>query len=63
MQPLLKAALRICAAVLILAPQMAYAQTGAIAGLVRDASEGALPGVAVEVSSPALIEKSPLHHH
>ena len=32
-------------------------QTGAIAGQVRDASGGALPGVTVEVTSPAPIEK------
>jgi hypothetical protein len=57
MQRRLRAALWICASVLILAPQMAYAQTGAIAGLVRDTSGGALPGVTVEVTSPALIEK------
>src|SRR5687767_16035253 len=34
---------------------MAYAQ--AIAGVVRDPSGGVLPGVTVEASSPALIEK------
>src|SRR5258708_3976769 len=34
----------------------AYAQT--IAGTVRDESGAMLPGVTVEVSSPALIEKS-----
>ena len=31
--------------------------TGAIGGIVRDASGGVLPGVTVEASSPALIEK------
>ena len=39
---------------------MASAQgtsTGAITGTVKDASGGVLPGVAVEASSPALIEK------
>ena len=36
----------------------AYAQgSGTIAGVVRDASGGVLPGVTVEVASPALIEK------
>lgn len=36
----------------------AYAQaSGSIAGVVRDASGGVLPGVTVEVASPALIEK------
>jgi hypothetical protein len=34
------------------------ASTGAIVGLVRDSSGGALPGVTVEVTSPALIERS-----
>jgi hypothetical protein len=32
--------------------------TGEIAGVVRDASGGVLPGVTVEASSPALIEKT-----
>ena len=40
-----------------LLPDVAYAQNGAIAGTVRDASGGTLPGVVVEVTSPALIEK------
>ena len=40
-----------------LLPLTAAAQsTGAIAGIVRDASGGVLPGVTVEASSPALIE-------
>jgi hypothetical protein len=34
-----------------------FAQTGEIAGVVRDNSGGVLPGVTVEASSPALIEK------
>ncbi len=38
-------------------PGVAWAQS-AIAGLVADASGASLPGVTVEVSSPALIEKS-----
>lgn len=39
-------------------PAAAYAQqASAIAGIVRDASGGVLPGVTVEVASPALIEK------
>ena len=45
------------AAVLILLPNSAYAQNGSISGQARDASGAALPGVTVEVSSPALIEK------
>ncbi|HEV2985050.1 MAG TPA: TonB-dependent receptor [Vicinamibacterales bacterium] len=36
---------------------VAFAQTGAIAGVVKDASGLVLPGVTVEASSPALIEK------
>jgi Carboxypeptidase regulatory-like domain len=43
---------------LVLAPAMASAQTSTITGTVRDASGGVLPGVTVEVSSPALIEKT-----
>ena len=35
----------------------ASAQTSTISGTVRDTSGGVLPGVTVEVSSPALIEK------
>ena len=38
-------------------PVAATAQTSTIAGTVRDASGGVLPGVTVEVASPALIEK------
>ena len=39
-------------------PDRALAQaSGTIAGVVRDASGGVLPGVTVEVASPALIEK------
>jgi hypothetical protein len=38
-------------------PSAAYAQ-GSIAGVVRDASGAILPGVTVETSSPALIEKT-----
>jgi hypothetical protein len=38
-------------------PMVAAAQTSTIAGTVRDASGGVLPGVTVEVASPALIEK------
>jgi len=42
--------------VMVLLASSAYAQA-AIAGTVRDASGGVLPGVTVEASSPALIEK------
>src|SRR4051812_37099420 len=38
-------------------PALSSAQA-TIAGTVKDASGGVLPGVTVEVSSPALIEKS-----
>src|SRR5688500_19539461 len=41
---------------LILAANTANAQS-ALAGVVRDASGGVLPGVTVEASSPALIEQ------
>ena len=40
----------------LLTPAAAYAQAS-IAGTVRDASGGVLPGVTVEASSPVLIEK------
>ena len=36
----------------------AFAQSSGIAGVVRDASGGVLPGVTVEAASPALIERS-----
>ena len=44
------------AVVLLAAPIAAYAQAS-LAGVVRDASGAVLPGVTVEASSPALIEK------
>ncbi len=43
-------------AAVTLLPMAASAQTSSIAGEVKDASGGVLPGVVVEVSSPALIE-------
>src|SRR4030095_7871206 len=44
---------------LLLVPTWAAAQgLGTIAGAVKDASGAVLPGVTVEASSPALIEKS-----
>ena len=45
------------AALVILLPAAAFAQQGNIAGTVRDNSQGVMPGVLVEVTSPALIEK------
>jgi hypothetical protein len=44
-------------ALLVLVPAMAFAQAS-ITGVVKDASGAILPGVTVEASSPALIEKS-----
>ena len=43
-------------AVMAFTPAVAYAQA-TIAGIVRDTSGAVLPGVTVEASSPALIEK------
>src|SRR5262249_35242832 len=40
-----------------LIPSTTYAQ-GSIAGIVKDASGAVLPGVTVEASSPALIERT-----
>ena len=45
------------AALLMLLPVAALAQTSAIAGTVKDTSGAVLPGVTVEAASPALIEK------
>ena len=47
------------AALLIFFPSATGAQTGtgSIAGTARDATGAVLPGVTVEASSPALIEK------
>jgi hypothetical protein len=45
------------AALLALLPAVAAAQTSAIGGVVKDTSGAVLPGVTVEASSPALIEK------
>jgi hypothetical protein len=42
---------------LFITPHLSLAQTTGIAGVVRDTSGGVLPGVTVEASSPALIEK------
>src|SRR5688500_19566924 len=49
-------AVLILAAAIVLLPSLAFAQ-GTLAGTVRDQSGGVLPGVTVEASSPALIEK------
>src|SRR5262245_58085745 len=46
------------ALMLVLLPWAAHAQVGAsIAGVVKDAQGGVVPGVTVEAASPALIEK------
>ena len=42
---------------LVVIPRVAYAQAS-IVGTVKDASGAVLPGVTVEASSPALIEKT-----
>src|SRR5262245_13725318 len=44
-------------AFLCLVPSTVLAQTGSIAGVVRDISGAIMPGVTVEASSPALIER------
>ncbi len=54
MQQISRLMVILAAAVLI--PSAAWAQAS-ITGVVRDASGGVLPGVTVEASSPALIEK------
>src|SRR5262252_2750207 len=43
---------------LLLVPAAAFAQEGQIAGAVHDTSQALMPGVTVEVTSPALIEKT-----
>ena len=52
---MLKATLMVAA--LVLPAASVWAQEGQIAGTVRDSSGAVLPGVLVEVTSPALIEK------
>jgi hypothetical protein len=47
----------VAAAIVLLLPTLATAQTSAIAGEVKDTSGAVLPGVTIEVTSPALIEK------
>ena len=57
MRRLLVSVLPLVAAAVLFAPTPAFAQVGGIAGVVRDASGAVIPGVTVEVTSPALIEK------
>jgi carboxypeptidase family protein len=45
-------------ALVVLFAASGFAQTGSIAGVVRDTSGAVMPGVTVEASSPALIEKT-----
>ena len=47
----------VIAAFLLFLPASVIAQQGQIAGTVRDPQGGVMPGVVVEVTSPALIEK------
>jgi hypothetical protein len=47
----------VIAAFVALLPERSFAQEGQIAGTVRDASGAVMPGVTIEVTSPALIEK------
>src|SRR5688500_10160734 len=47
----------LCGAFLTLVTGLALAQQGQIAGTVRDQQGAVMPGVDVEVTSPALIEK------
>ena len=44
-------------AAMLCIPGVALAQVGSVAGIVRDGSGAVMPGVTVEVTSPALIEK------
>src|SRR5262249_42847169 len=55
-----KLAMQMCtgAVLALLLPLAASAQTSGIAGEVKDTSGAVLPGVTVEVSSPALIEQT-----
>ena len=47
----------VCVAAAVLVPAAAFAQASGIAGVVRDTSGAVMPGVTVEASSPALIER------
>src|SRR5688572_7083 len=58
MRRVLRPILSALATAIFLLPGTAYAQGGgSIAGIARDTSGGVVPGVTVEVTSPALIEK------
>jgi hypothetical protein len=45
------------AAIVVMLPELAFAQAATITGVVKDASGALLPGVTVEAASPVLIEK------
>jgi carboxypeptidase family protein len=49
--------LLIGASAVMIFPALCFAQYGAIAGAVKDSSGAVLPGVTIEATSPALIEK------
>src|SRR5215831_17848897 len=51
------ASLALCAVLFVSASAFGQGGSGSIAGNVKDTTGGALPGVNVEVASPALIEK------
>ena len=58
MRALARRVIRVAAAMSwLFLPAAAWAQSGAIAGTVKDTTGAVLPGVTVEVASPALIEK------
>src|SRR6267142_1157497 len=54
---LLKSAMTAVASLALL-PTLVLAQATGLAGVVKDATGGVLPGVTVEAASPALIEKA-----
>jgi hypothetical protein len=45
-------------ALFVVIPAVAHAQTSGVAGVVKDGTGAVLPGVTVEASSPALLEKT-----
>jgi hypothetical protein len=57
MGPRMAVTLSVALTCVVAIPATAVAQTTGIAGTVRDTSGAVIPGVTVEASSPALIEK------
>ncbi len=57
MSKLARVGIALLTACIVIGRGVAIAQTGAIAGIVKDTSGAVLPGVTVEAASPALIEK------